>query len=242
VPFAALQDAQNRFLIEKHTLVTAPAIQVLNLTPNTNQGSGALIVGDPIMPKLEDMKLAPLPGARAEAIAIGQLLNTPPLLGAEATKKAVLSRMTQAQTIHFATHGLLDTFSGEVPGAIALAPQGKDNGLLTASEIFDLRLKANLVVLSACDTGRGDITGDGVIGLSRTFMAAGTPSIIVSLWQVPDEPTKFLMTEFYRQLRSSGGRPIDKAKALRQATLRTLKQYPNIADWAGFLLIGQAQD
>jgi CHAT domain-containing protein len=85
--------------------------------------------------------------------------------------------MQKAKIIHLATHGLLDDFKGQgVPGAIALAPSGNDKGLLTSSEIFDLKLNAELVVLSACDTGRGTITGDGVIGLSRSLITAGVPS------------------------------------------------------------------
>jgi CHAT domain-containing protein len=82
--------------------------------------------------------------------------------------------------------------------------------LLTANEILDLKLNAELVVLSACDTGRGRITGDGVIGLSRSLISAGVPSVIVSLWSVPDASTASLMTEFYRNLQQK----LDKAQAL----------------------------
>lgn len=140
--------------------------------------------------------------------------------------------------IHLATHGLLDDFTGGgVPGAIALAPDGKDNGLLTANEILDLKLNAELVVLSACDTGRGRVTGDGVVGLSRSLISAGVPSVIVSLWLVPDEPTASLMTAFYRQLQQNP----DKASALRGAMLATMKQHPEPRDWAAFTLIGEAK-
>lgn len=91
-------------------------------------------------------------------------------------------------------------------------------------------------MLSGCDSGLGRITGDGVIGLSRSFIAAGVPSVIVSLGYVPDEATAFLMTEFYRRLQQQP----DKAQALRQAMLATMKQYPNTLDWGGFTLIGEA--
>ncbi len=76
-----------------------------------------------------------------------------------------------------------------------------------------------------------------MIGLSRSFISAGVPSVMVSLWSVPDAPTASLMTEFYRQLQ----RHPDKAQALRQAMLMTLKQYPNPIDWAAFTLIGEAE-
>ena len=100
-----------------------------------------------------------------------------------------------------------------------------------------MKLNAELVVLSACDTGRGIITGDGVIGLSRSLISAGVPSVVVSLWKVPDEPTAALMTEFYRQLQFKP----DKATALRQAMLTTMKKHPKPRDWAAFTLIGEAQ-
>ena len=101
-----------------------------------------------------------------------------------------------------------------------------------------MKLKAQLAVLSACDTGRGDITGDGVVGLSRSFIAAGVPSVIVSLWQVNDKSTSELMTEFYRQLLADKKR--DKAKALRKAMLKTMEEYPSPRLWAAFTLIGES--
>ncbi|MBD2328718.1 CHAT domain-containing protein [Alkalinema sp. FACHB-956] len=241
VPFAALPDAQNRPLIERHTLSTAPSIQTLALTQtlaNRPKASGnAVIVGDPTMPTYQGELLQPLPAARQEAIAIGQQLNTTPLIGAQATKATVLQQIPTAKLLHFATHGLLDPIKGNIPGAIALAPDGQDNGFLSAAEIFNLQLNADLVVLSACDTGQGDITGDGVIGLSRSFIAAGAPSVIVSLWAVNDQSTSDLMQEFYRQLKQQP----DKAQALRQAMLITKQRYPDPSHWAAFTLVGEAQ-
>jgi CHAT domain-containing protein/Tfp pilus assembly protein PilF len=254
VPFAALQDEQGKYLIHKHTILTAPAIQVLELTHQQRQrlraqsltplqGKDMLVMGNPTMPSIPDSKgklqqLDNLPGAETEAKAIAQLLNTEAIIGKDATKAAILPKLSSARIVHFATHGLLDDFKLlGVPGAIALAPSGNDNGLLTASEIFDLKLNAELVVLSACDTGRGDIKGDGVIGLSRSLISAGVPSIIVSLWAVPDAPAASLMTEFYRQLPQNP----DKATALRNAMLTTMKQHPNPKDWAAFTLIGEAE-
>lgn len=246
VPFAALQDSQGNYLIEKHTILTAPAIQVLDLTNQqkqqlpTQSKPQALVVGNPKMPVVQTIPgkpaqpLAPLPNAEIEAIEIAQLLQTTPLTGTTPTKAVVVEKMQQSQIIHFATHGLLDEAQG-LESAIALAPDNTDNGLLTASEILQLKLKAELIVLSACNTGRGRITGDGVIGLSRALISAGVPSTIVSLWTVPDAPTAYLMQEFYQQLQQNK----DKAKALRSAMLKTVKQHPNPRDWAAFILIGQ---
>jgi len=121
---------------------------------------------------------------------------------------------------------------GDYPKAI-----GNDNGLLTSSEILDLKLHAELVVLSACDTGKGKLTGDGVIGLYRSLISAGVPSVIVSLWAVPDAPTAALMMEFYQNLQKNP----DKAQALRQAMLTTMKNHPEPKNWAAFTLIGEAE-
>ncbi len=265
VPFAALQDAQGKFLIEQHTVSIAPSIQVLGLTdqlrkrlgtPTKEQTdktstTGSMIIGNPTMPKVvtevgePPEQLPPLPGAEQEATAIAHLLKSSALIGGAAKKSSVLQRMSHFRMIHLATHGLMNDFLGlGVPGAIALAPDPiatgnpslEENGLLTASEISDLKLNAELVVLSACNTGRGKITGDGVVGLSRALIAARVPSVIVSLWSVPDEPTALLMTEFYRNLQ----RQPDKAQALRQAMLTTMKQHPAPLNWAGFMLIGEA--
>lgn len=124
----------------------------------------------------------------------------------------------------------------EMPGTIALAPAGSDPGFLSAREIASLRLQANLAVLSACDTGRGRITGDGVVGLSRAFIAAGVPSVVVSLWAIPDAPTATLMQAFYQNLSQNP----DKAQALRQAMLTTQKKHPAPQEWAAFILVGSA--
>ncbi|MEJ6479928.1 CHAT domain-containing protein [Nostoc punctiforme UO1] len=173
---------------------------------------------------------------------MAKLFKTEAFTGNQAIKAKMLPKLSQASIIHLATHGLLDDFKElGVPGAIALAPSGNgelNDGLLTANEILDLKLNADLVVLSACDTGRGEITGDGVIGLSRSLITAGTPSVIVSLWSVPDAPTAELMTEFYRNWQE---RKLDKAQALRQAMLKTMENHPNPKDWAAFTLIGEAE-
>ncbi|MBD2337077.1 tetratricopeptide repeat protein [Calothrix sp. FACHB-156] len=245
VPFPALQDQQGKYLIDKHTILTAPAIQVLDLTSkynqNPNQSAKAiLVVGNPIMPKLPiaDEKLEPLPGAEAEAKKIADLFKTQAIIGSKATETSMVQQMNQAKIIHLATHGLLDDFKGlGVPGAIALTPTRQDDGLLTSGEILDMKLKADLVVLSACNTGGGNITGDGVIGLSRSLITAGVKSVIVSLWSVSDTSTAFLMTEFYRHLQNNP----DKAAALREAMLTTRQKYSNPLDWAAFTLIGEAE-
>ncbi len=260
VPFAALQDADGKYLVEKHTILTAPSIQVLELTQKKleqiesrkslkEKSFNILIVGNPVMPRVSldvgqpAIQLSSLPGAKEEALAISKVLNVDPLIGAQAIESTIKSKLLQADIIHLATHGLLDyrqlqNESGQgLPGALALAADGKEDGLLTADEIFDLEINASLVVLSACDTGRGEITSDGIVGLSRSFISAGTPSIIVSLWAIPDAPTAYLMTQFYNQLKLNP----NKAQALRQAMLETMKHHPHPKNWAAFTLIGETQ-
>ncbi|NEQ25661.1 MAG: CHAT domain-containing protein, partial [Microcoleus sp. SIO2G3] len=244
VPFAALQDANGQYLIQQHTIAIAPAIQALSLTAERSNSSGIdLIVGNPTMPSLSiapnepPQPLPGLPGAEQEAKAVGEVLRSPVLIGSQATETAVVAEMPEARIIHLATHGLLDGFEAEAtPGAIALAPSENSDGFLNASEILNLNLKADLVVLSACDTGRGRITGDGVIGLSRSLLLAGASSVVVSLWAVPDDATAALMVEFYRQREQQP----NKAQALRQAMLTLIDQpqFANPRDWSAFFLIG----
>lgn len=254
VPFAALQDTNGKYLVEKHPILTAPAIQVLQSTYQRRQQPSSaqevLLVGNPTMPQIYSFpeknprQLRDLPEAEDEVREIASLFKTDFLTGEEATKAEILPRLSQAKIIHLATHGIFENIRG-LDSAIALAPSGQDNGLLTAEEIFNLGEKAKgklinaeLVVLSACDTGQGRIRSDGVIGLSRSLMSAGASSLIVSLWNVPDAPTADLMAEFYRQWQNHPNQ--DKAQALRKAMIKTMQDNPEPKDWAAFTLIGEA--
>jgi CHAT domain-containing protein len=198
---------------------------------NINNESN-LVVGNPTMPQ----GYGPLTEFEEQARNIAQVLRTQALLGSAATKLSVKQQMPDARFIHIATHAVMDheTKSG-LPGALALAPtDGLDDGWLTSEEILEMKLKAELVVLSCCETGKGDYTWDSVIGLSRCCLVAGVPSIIVSLWEVNVTPTSHLMTEFYEHLKSG----VCKARALRQAIISTKKNYPSPNFWAAFTLIG----
>ena len=240
LPFAALQDTKGQYLIEQHAISTSPSIQVLDLLHSQRQKQAKtqdiLIVGNPetgsisIKPGEPPQKLSPLPGAEQEAKAIANIFNTTALTGKQASKVTVLERMPKAKIIHLATSSLNIQESIAIP----LAPSGNDNGLLTSEEILSLKLNAELVVLSGCKTGLGKITGDGVIGLERAFMAAGAKSVISSLWNVSDSSTALLMTEFYKNLQKNP----NKTQALQQAMLTTKKQYPSPFDWAGFTFTG----
>ncbi|GAA6623539.1 CHAT domain-containing protein [Scytonema sp. NUACC26] len=255
VPFTALKDTNGKYLIEKHTISTAPSIQVLDLlyqrkikrkgeqafVPKNITGDELLIVGNPTAPKTplkageEICKSPPLPGTEKEAKAIAQIFKAQALIGDAATETAIAQKMPQAKIIHLAANAFPDNCQKEnSPDAIALASSDRDDGWLRTEEIQNMKLKADLVVLTGCDTALGKITGDGVIGLSRGFLVAGADSVIGSLWDVDDMATAFLITEFYVNL----SRNTDKADGLRQAMLETMKKYPNPRDWAAFTLIG----
>ncbi|MBD2163823.1 CHAT domain-containing protein [Calothrix membranacea FACHB-236] len=244
VPFAILQDSNNQYLVEKHTISTAPSIQALDLlakrrTTNTKSTQDVLIVGNPTMPTKPlnpgepFNQLSQLPGAEKEAKNIASIYNTEALIGDAATETTVVKRMSNARLIHLATSGFLGK-SLEIPGFLAFASSSQDDGWLTVGEVTKLKLKAELVILSSCDSALGKITGDGVIGLSRAFLVAGANSVIASSGNISDESTATLMTEFHSNLAKN----IDRSAALRQAMLVTMKKYPNPQDWGMLTLIG----
>ncbi len=191
--------------------------------------------------------LPPIPGARAEVEALAALYpgSSRVFLGAAATERAVKTLPASPRYLHFATHALLDPLS-PLDSALALAaPAGEDggeDGLLHAWEIFEqLRLDADLVTLSACDSalGRG-AAGEGLIGLARAFQHAGARSILASLWPVSDRSTAELMRRFYAAL--AAGRPKDEALAEAQRAFAAGEGVdPALAHpfyWAAFELIG----
>jgi CHAT domain-containing protein len=243
VPFAALQDKNGRYVLEKHTLVSAPSAAVLRYTeakkrrvvsaPNPH----LLALADPTPPK--DIAEGALPGSRTEIQQIGKRFPRDrrlTLLGDEASE-ANAKRLSPGQTVlHFAVHGLVrDDRPWE--SALILAPGDGEDGWLKVPEIFGLDLRADLVALSGCSTGVGRVSGDGIVGLSRAVIYAGAPSVLVSQWDVSDVTTAFLMDQFYAGL--GDGR--SKARSLRDAQLATLKKYPHPMLWAAFVLVGEPQ-
>ncbi|MBD2504085.1 CHAT domain-containing protein [Anabaena azotica] len=252
IPFAALKAKDGKYLIEKNTIHIAPSIEALNLLKvraekNPFLPSRNLVVGNPVMPKLtlsgllsESITPESLPATATEAQTIANFFNTSPLIGEQATESTVLKQLSNAKYIHLATHGFLDVIAKdgfEPTSVLTLTPSRDNDGLLTTEELYEIPLVGELAVLSACNTGAGEITSEGVLGLARPFLIAGIPSVVASLWSVPDNPTKDLMIQFYENLK---GNP-DKARALRQAMIATMKEHPDPVAWAGFTLIGLAQ-
>lgn len=188
--------------------------------------------------------LAPLPGARQELDFIRGVFppeTTRLITGADATERAFKSEpLTSYRRIHLAAHAILDEVVPQRSG-IVLAPDESsgDDGILRMNEIMNLRLDAQLVVLSACQTGLGKVVkGEGVIGLTRALMYAGARQVAVSLWRVNDVSTADLMRVFYSEMRA--GRPA--SEALRQARRVLAREYgPAYRDpfyWAPFVLVG----
>lgn len=149
---------------------------------------------------------------------------------ADATKSKAVSLSPNYEILHFAVHGEL-TEDDPMGSALLLVGDGK----LSVAEIFSLNLKADAVVLSACETALGKISnGDEIIGLTRAFIYAGTPSVIATLWKVNDRASYELMREFYSDLKM-----MKKSEALRQAQLKTMKEFPQPFFWAAYELTGE---
>ena len=215
--FAALQDSRGQYLVERFTLHYAPSGAVLHTTREETApppASRYLLVADPLTPAAD--KLPRLPGALRETTAIRSLLPagfTTMVSGSRASKAAITSLAANKHVLHFATHGVV---SDERPLDSYLALAG---GRLTAREIYGLDLDAQLVVLSACRSGSGKITGDGILGLSRAFFYAGTPTVIATVADVADVAADRTLPRFYRDWRRTG----HKARALRDSQLAFLR-------------------
>jgi CHAT domain-containing protein len=265
MPFGLLIDASDRPLIRTHVISYVPSGSILAiLRDRASSGQptkGTLAVSawsasvaDGQTPAtrsatprgvydLDLSKLAPLPSADDEARAAGTLLGASTstiLLGPAATELAVKhAGLADYDVLHFAVHGILST---KVPSrsALLLRAAGGEDGLLQAGEILGLRLHADLVTLSACDTGAGVVHGqDGVASLVRPFLAAGAHAVVANLWAADDQFSLALMRAFYTRLAAGA----DIASALRDAKLTMLDRFgpqaiPRL--WSGVLAYGDA--
>lgn len=239
VPFAALEDARGVPLVERFTLAMAPAIAIFRYTPAKRhagpvRGADALIVVDPVPPA--ESKLDRLPGTREEGRRVARRLGAAAVLlaGVSASEAAVKTAVGGRRILHFATHGLVSSVR-PVASSLVLGEGNGEDGYLRVDEIFGLDLAADLVVLSGCSTGLGRLTGDGIFGLTRAFIYAGTPSVVVSNWDVSDQATAVLFDHFYAGL----ARGLSKAHSLAAAQRATRRQFPHPAVWAAFVLAGE---
>ena len=253
------------YLLRSHSISYAPSATVLaalrSEIPGRSPGPRLVVFADPryvrrpalFCPSTGEENSLELPTAQAleasrrEGVALVELYgasDSRAYFGAEATEEHVHVNMelAGAERIHFALHAAVCEQRPERSSLLlALDEDPAEDGLLQVREILGLRLSADLVTLSACDTGLGkQITGEGVLGFSRAFLHAGAKSVAVSLWQIEDQSSARLMVDFYRGLEDPRGRG-DKAEALRQAQLAMLKQggsHSHPFYWAAFILIG----
>ncbi len=193
-------------------------------------GEGVLGIGDPV-----HEGLPALPATRGEVEAVADVR----LLGEEANEKRVreiVATRPRWRAVHFACHGRIDVERPQF-SCLALTPGKADDGLLTVAEVSATRIPADLAVLSACETARGRVyEAEGVLGLARAFMIAGTPRVLCSQWKVDDAATNALMVRFYELWK--GG--LDPADALRaaQAHVRERPGWSHPRYWAGWMLWG----
>ena len=168
---------------------------------------------------------------------IGQIVNTEPLTGKKATKDQVLSRLNSVSLVHIAAHGREET------GEIILSPNlpGSDRPkeedfLLTRADVLNAKLRAKLVVLSCCNSGRGEIKSEGVVGIARAFLGAGARAVIATLWAIDDAATLVFMEHFYENLMAghSASRSLNQARK----QIRESKDFSAEKHWAPFTLIG----
>ena len=215
----------------------------------SSTGTGILAVGDPDYGVTSQVAsdarrragtLAPLPATRAEVRRVG----TRTLLGREATEDGVWDAIAEQErwrAIHFACHGLIDSEKPQF-SSLAITPSPANDGFLTVAEVASRSFRADLVVLSACDTARGRVyASEGVLGLTRAFMQAGAPRVICSAWKVDDAATSALMIEFYRRWNPPDGTSgVPAAHALRQAQayIRSKPAWRHPYYWAAWSVWG----
>jgi len=233
VPFQALLSPQGKYLIQDYPIYYLSSASLMQFTREKRRAGGesALVMGNP---SLGD-EAYNLRFAEREAKEIAAVYpQSAVYVLAEASKPRAVSLSPKYDMLHFAVHAELNE-DDPLSSALLLAGDGHDDGRLSVGEIFSLGLKAGMVVLSACETGLGKLSnGDEMIGLTRAFIYAGTPSVVTTLWKVSDRASYELMREFYQHLKTA-----KKSDALRQAQLKTMKQFPEPFYWAAYGLTGE---
>ncbi|NIQ00579.1 MAG: CHAT domain-containing protein, partial [Nitrospinaceae bacterium] len=233
VSFASLFDGES-YLVERHPLFYSPSASVLKFTFQRKYEKSpdvkVLALGNP---DLGDFNYE-LPLAELEAQSIKwDFPKIDILTGDRATESWLHRHIGDYQIIHIASHGEFDPIN-PLFSSLKLAKDQNQDGNFEVNEVFSLKVNADLVTLSACQTGLGQITGgDELVGLNRAFIYAGTHSILSSLWRVSDVSTAILIKHFYRNYVDR-----NKSESLRQAQLQVKTLYPHPSYWAGFNLTG----
>lgn len=270
IPFDALTDSKGLYVLTSHVVSYAPSATVFNLIENSTRkdpnpvmflglggaqyqltdaaeslaadSQNGTALSDPF--GLKAHPLPNLPESADEVNSAGKIFGTSSvrLLGSEATEAAFKAEpLSRFMIIHIAAHGIANSkYPDRAALVLGLDPAHRDDGLLQAREIRELHLNADLVTLSACDTGIGRLDGEeGIENMERAFLYAGAKSVLASLWAASDVYTTDLMSRFYRNLRVGQ----NEGEALRHAKLALLKKFSDRAVpfyWAGFTLVGDS--
>ena len=243
VPFAALQDAEGRYLGESYRIALLPSasvLQILREAAAQEPGGGSksvLVLGAPEL----DAEWSVLGGARRESQTVAALLGTKARVGRNATESALRRHAPEAGLIHVAAHAVYDRQTPR-QSRLLLAGDEKEDGSLTlleVEEVLDLR-GTRLVALSACETGLGELSpGDEIVGLSRGFLVAGAQAVVSTLWRVEDEASAGLMVAFYSHFMQ--GMPAAESMQQAQELLRNDPATEAPYYWAGYTLTGLPQ-
>ena len=249
IPFHALVDGRGRHLAERMPVAYSPSLAMTRTAPAQPGTRRTLLAfGDPAIRTetaqltrslFRDASLGRLPEAASEARSIARLYEDADVrVGAEAREATFKVDAPAYRALHLAAHSIIDD-RAPMFSSIVLAASGNDpleDGLLEAHEIAGLNLRADLAVLSACETARGAVTaGEGVVGLSWAFLTAGVPTTVVSQWKVASASTAELMIEFHRRLR--GGRKAADALRAAMLELRRDPRWRHPFYWAPFAVI-----
>ncbi|MDR2688819.1 MAG: CHAT domain-containing protein [Azoarcus sp.] len=232
LPFAALHDGKTS-LLARHDLRFLPSVSTQKYlrAPRQSAIGSVLLFGNPDLGKSE----YDLPSAEDEARLIADLVGNGQVLTRQDASETAFRREARAHShIHIASHGEFNA-DNALDSRLLLAADQENDGILTVRELYETTLDAELVTLSACETGLSQtMSGDDLVGLTRGFMYAGSSNIVASLWQVDDEATSLLMQDFYRHLKVGAS----KKAALRKAQITLLRKYPEPVFWAAFYLTG----
>lgn len=232
VPFHALHDGVD-YLVERFEVHISPSVSLLHHLRRRPSGAN-----DSLGPAVVGVADATAPEIEEEARQVADSLGCPPsnvLIGEDATVDRVSQIAQRADLLHLACHGRFLDHSPKGSG-LYLADRW-----MTVRDILSLRLRADLVVLSGCETGVNLVAaGDELMGLTRGFFAAGARSMLVSLWPVSDEITRLFMKSFYRRFNQGAGGPEQTSAALRSVQRELMRKHPHPAFWAPFSLVGRS--
>ena len=243
-PFSSLVDENDRFLTSEYSIQITPSLHTLKASMQRTNDSNigfALFIGNPTVEKisLNGEVFTSLCGAAEEVKYLANLFQAKPLLGSEARKRVVQQHLSEASIIHIAAHA--ESKRGEIILAANTSHDqpNPESFLLTQEDITSISVQARLVVLCCCYTGKGKVSSEGVIGITRSFLAAGARSVLATLWPINDNATKEFMEKFYGELLEET--PVCEALRRAQNFFQEHENntYQAIRIWAPFTIYGE---